>query len=84
MNSAGAGPYSSLSPYQTPPSSPGAVMGLRASNTATSIHLTWKEPSANGSPIVSYNIDLGEKHLMPVENVTATEIKDLSPETTYR
>ena len=59
-------------------------MSLRVSASATSIHLTWKEPAANGSLIISYNIDLGEKHLMPVENVTAAEIKDLVPETVYR
>ena len=84
LNSAGAGPFSAMSECTTPSSSPGPVVSLRASTTATSIHLSWKEPTANGSRILHYNIDLGEKHLIPVENVLEYCIEDLAPETTYK
>ena len=84
LNSAGAGPFSGVATCTTPPSSPGAVMSLRASATANSIHLTWKEPPCNGSRIVSYNIDLGEKHLITVDNILDHVIEDLMPETTYK
>ena len=84
MNSAGAGPYSPVATGITPPSSPGPVVSVRASATAVSIHLTWKEPVSNGSEILSYNIDLGEKHLISVANTQEYVIQDLLPETTYR
>lgn len=57
---------------------------LRGSATADTIHLTWQEPHNNGSEIVAYNIDLGEKHLISVPNVLEHVIEDLQPETTYK
>jgi hypothetical protein len=83
LNSAGAGPFSALSHCCTPCSSPGAVTSLKASTTATSIQLSWKEPSANGSPITHYNIDLGDR-LITVQNVREHSIDELSPETAYK
>ncbi|KAK2143631.1 hypothetical protein LSH36_825g03009 [Paralvinella palmiformis] len=84
LNSAGAGPFSAIATCMTPPSSPGPVMSVRASATATSIHLVWKEPLNNGSPILSYNINVGEKLVMSVDNILDYVIDDLVPETTYR
>ncbi|ELT87402.1 hypothetical protein CAPTEDRAFT_151424 [Capitella teleta] len=85
LNSAGAGPFSALSQCRTPSSSPGAVLSLKASTAATSIQLSWKEPSANGSPISHYNIDLGsDRPLTCVQNIREHTIEDLTPETTYR
>ena len=84
LNSAGVGPFSSTAKLVTPPSSPSGVVSLRASATAETIALTWKAPICNGSEVVSYNIDLGEKHQISVGNVLDYVIKDLLPETTYK
>ena len=67
-----------------PSSSPGAVVSLRASATATSIHLTWKEPASNGSAVTSYSIDIGEKFVISVEDSLEYVVDDLTPETTYK
>ena len=85
VNSAGAGPYSAVVAGQTPASSPAPVLAVRASASATWIHLSWKEPPANGTPITAYNVDLGEKHLISVDStLTETDIDDLLPETQYK
>ena len=84
LNSAGAGPFSGVTNCVMPPSSPGTVVSLRASATATSIHLMWKEPANNGSAVTSYNIDIGEKYLISVENTLEYVVDDLTPETTYK
>ena len=84
LNSAGVGPFSAIASCVTPPSSPGAVVSLRATATADTITLVWKEPVNNGSDILSYNIDLGEKHQICVSNVLEYVIEDLLPETTYK
>lgn len=61
------------------------MLSLKASTAATSIQLSWKEPSANGSPISHYNIDLGsDRPLTCVQNIREHTIEDLTPETTYR
>ena len=78
------GPFSAIASCTTPPSSPSAVVLLKATTTANSVHVTWKEPPNNGSDILSYNIDLGEKHLIAVGNVLEYTIDDLLPETTYK
>ncbi|XP_064639547.1 fibronectin type-III domain-containing protein 3A-like isoform X2 [Lineus longissimus] len=83
INSAGPGPFSAISSCITPPSSPGPVVSFRGIPTATSIKLTWKEPHDNGSEIISYNIDLGDRHLS-VGNELEYTILDLVPETTYK
>ncbi len=79
-----AGPFSAIASCATPPSSPSAVVSLKATSTANSVSLTWKEPPNNGSDILCYNIDLGEKHLISVGNVLEYTIDDLLPETTYK
>jgi len=83
VNSAGAGPLSSIGACSTPPSSPGAVVSLRATAMTTSIQLQWKEPICNGSEILSYNIDLGERQLS-VNQIQENLVEELQPETTYR
>ena len=84
LNSAGAGPFSATASCMTPSSSPGAVLSVRASATATTVRLTWKEPNCNGSEIISFNIDIGEKHLISVGNVLEYVIEELMPETAYK
>jgi hypothetical protein len=84
LNSAGAGPFSTIATFVTPPSSPGPVVSVRASSTATSIHLVWKEPLSNGSPILSYNVNVGDRLAVPVGNVLDYVIDELTPETMYK
>ncbi|XP_074657829.1 fibronectin type-III domain-containing protein 3A-like isoform X1 [Tubulanus polymorphus] len=82
-NSAGPGPFSAISMATTPPSSPGPVAWIRPSVTATTLHLVWKEPNNHGSEIISYNIDIGDRHIA-VGNELEYTLEDLVPETTYR
>jgi len=84
VNSAGVSAFSAVSSIVTPPSSPAPVVSLRATATATTIQLSWKEPPCNGSKILSYNIDLGDRHLLVVDNVLEYCVEDLAPETVYR
>lgn len=79
-----SGPFSAIASCTTPPSGPNAVVVVKTSSTANSVTLIWKEPANNGSEILSYNIDLGEKHLISVGKVLEYTIDDLLPETTYR
>lgn len=84
MNSAGSGPYSPAATCVTPPSSPSPVTSIRHSSTATTISLQWREPNCNGSDIISYNIDIGEKQLLSVSAVSDYTIEELAPETVYK
>ncbi|XP_064615415.1 fibronectin type-III domain-containing protein 3A-like isoform X3 [Liolophura sinensis] len=84
INSAGSGPFSSPVTCVTPSSSPAPVVSIRYSAAATTIALTWKEPNCNGSEIIAYNIDVGEKNLTVVSSITEHTLEGLSPETTYK
>lgn len=85
-NSAGTGPFSEPISCQTPPSSPGPVStsNIKSIVGASTIALSWKEPLDHGSPILHYNVEMGD-------NVYATDgdnpevcVEGLVPETTYR
>ncbi|CAH1781329.1 unnamed protein product [Owenia fusiformis] len=84
INATGVGPVSDSCTCVTPPSSPSTVTSIRTTTTADSISISWREPQCNGSEILSYNIDIGERHLIPVGNVTDFTIDSLIPETTYK
>lgn len=84
INSAGQGLYSPVAMYTTPPSSPSAVVSIRANPSANSVQLIWKQPHDNGSEIIAYNIDIGDKQLIYVMAVTEYTIEELSPETSYK
>lgn len=84
INSAGAGPFSPVATTVTPPSSPSPVIHIRSSATATTIYLTWKEPNCNGSDIIGYNLDIGEKQLISIGAITEYTIEELAPETSYK
>lgn len=84
INSAGAGPFSPVATVVTPPSSPSSVTHIRNSATATTITLTWKEPNCNGSDIIGYNLDIGEKQLIPIGAITEYTVEELDPETSYK
>ncbi|ESO87946.1 hypothetical protein LOTGIDRAFT_126794 [Lottia gigantea] len=83
INSAGAGPFSTHATCVTLPSSPASISTIRCTSTASSITLSWKEPSNNGSDITAYYIDMGDKQII-VDRVGEYTIDSLTPETTYR
>ena len=84
VNCAGAGPFSATASCVTPPSNPGVVTSVRASSTATSIHVSWREPNDNGSKINGYYISVDDRSILAVDNVLDYVIDDLQPETIYR
>ncbi|XP_052830846.1 fibronectin type-III domain-containing protein 3A, partial [Octopus bimaculoides] len=84
INSAGAGPFSSVCRCQTQPSSPAAVVHCKVQTTATDALLKWEEPHNNGSEILSYNIDTGDKQLINITDATEYRLEHLSPDTVYR
>ncbi|XP_041356067.1 fibronectin type-III domain-containing protein 3A-like [Gigantopelta aegis] len=84
INSAGPGPFSAPSPCVTPPSSPAPIITIKSQATATSIWVSWREPHNNGSEIISYNLDLGEKQLITIEPSCEYTIDNLIPETVYK
>ncbi|GFT38687.1 fibronectin type-III domain-containing protein 3A [Nephila pilipes] len=86
LNSAGAGPFSEPVSCQTPPSSPGAVStaNIKTIVGASTIALSWKEPNNHGSPIISYNIEIGDTlHTTDGDNPEIC-IEGLVPETAYK
>ncbi|CAL1288525.1 unnamed protein product [Larinioides sclopetarius] len=86
LNCAGAGPFSECVSCQTPPSSPGAVStaNIKTIVGASTIALSWKEPNNHGSPILSYNIEIGDAmHTTDGDNPEIC-IEGLVPETTYK
>jgi fibronectin type III domain-containing protein 3 len=59
INSNGASQFSNAVECSTPPSVPGQVTILKLEgNTENSLTLSWKQPITNGSPILSYNLDI--------------------------
>jgi len=86
MNSAGVSAFSIISWSQSPMSSPAAVSSVRATSTPRSIQLVWKEPVANGSRILSYNIDVGDQRPLLTVDADTLEcnVTDLTPETAYK
>ncbi|XP_012871611.1 PREDICTED: fibronectin type III domain-containing protein 3B [Dipodomys ordii] len=93
FNPAGAGPYSELVVCQTPASAPDPISTLcvledeplttHPDPPSVCLVLNWEEPCSNGSEILAYNIDLGDKSVT-VGNTTSHVLRDLLPETTYR
>jgi hypothetical protein len=65
-----------------PASSPGAVVGLEAVGGANSISLDWKVPGDNGSPIMHYNVLVGDTTLVAHSN--SHVLDNLMPDTHYR
>lgn len=81
-NNAGWSYYSTVCETTMPPSSPSAVPLLRCSTTPTTIAVSWSEPASNGSPILHYNVDVGDRLL--TSDQLQHELVDMQPETTYK
>ncbi|CAF1136420.1 unnamed protein product, partial [Didymodactylos carnosus] len=84
VNSAGQGPYTAIASCMTPATCPSIVTSVKAHAKSTSISLSWKVPANNGSPITGYYIDIGEKELIFVGELTEYTIDEVLPDTTYR
>ena len=65
-----------------PASSPSAVNSVEASATSNSISLTWPPPSANGSPILHYNVSVGEGVF--VTDTNSFVVENLMADTQYK
>ncbi|CAG9863441.1 unnamed protein product [Phyllotreta striolata] len=83
-NSAGFSAYSPVATTLTPPAPPSAVAVLKSESTPTSIALYWNAPSENGSPIINYNIEIGDRTITTQGPVNEYLIEGLQPETSYK
>ncbi|XP_015927182.1 fibronectin type-III domain-containing protein 3A [Parasteatoda tepidariorum] len=86
VNSAGVGPFSDVISCQTLPSSPGVISTatIKISVAASSISLSWKEPNNHGSPILSYNVEVGDVLYTTEGDKSEICIEGLVPETQYK
>lgn len=85
MNSAGPSPYSMLASCVTPAAPPSIVTSVKVLAKSTSMTITWKEPTNNGSSITGYYIDIGEKEMIFVNpELTEYTIDEVLPDMAYR
>lgn len=69
----------------TPAAAPSAVTSVKVYPKSTSMMITWREPASNGSPILNYYIDIGEKELITIgPELNEYTIDEVLPDTTYR
>ncbi|PIO34125.1 Fibronectin type-III domain-containing protein 3A [Aquarana catesbeiana] len=93
-NIAGIGLFGDTAVITTPPSIPAAVVDLQVvdeelletplPSSSECLALQWTEPCCNGSDIIGYTIEYGEKQQISVENVTSCILTNLIPDRTYR
>ncbi|CAF3170217.1 unnamed protein product [Rotaria socialis] len=85
VNTAGPGSYSMLASCVTPAAPPSIVTSVKVHAKSTSMAVTWKQPSNNGSPITGYYIDIGEKELIFVNpELIEYNIDEVLPDTIYK
>jgi hypothetical protein len=86
MNAAGRSPYSPVVTRQTPPAVPSIPIFLPDcfEITANSALLHWKEPESNGSQILHYTVECGDRTISTKTNATNLLIEHLSPEQMYK
>lgn len=65
-----------------PASSPSAVTNVEGTSTSSSVSLSWDEPATNGSPVLHYNIMLGETIIVAESNTYV--IENLMPDSHYK
>ncbi|KAE8744685.1 hypothetical protein FOCC_FOCC008688, partial [Frankliniella occidentalis] len=83
-NSAGWSGWSADSVLTTPPGPPAAPTSVRGASTPYSVTLTWSAPICNGSPILSYQIDLPDRIISTDGPDTQIVIDQLKPQSQYR
>jgi len=86
VNAVGCSPSSSVASITTLASSPAAVSNLRCiAIDATSLSLSWSAPHSNGSPILYYNVEVGDRGTFCTNDpATSFDALDLTPNTQYR
>ena len=86
VNSVGASGYSPVVCFTTLASAPAPVSGLRCVEAETTcLSISWNAPNSNGSPILHYNVEVGEKLAFSTAGPeTCFQINGLSPDTLYR
>ncbi|KAL3282642.1 hypothetical protein HHI36_005817 [Cryptolaemus montrouzieri] len=84
FNSAGFSQFSEVSSVKTPAAPPSTVTLSKHSSTPTTISLHWNEPSDNGSEIIGYNIEIGEKQITVEAPALSYEITNLQCNTSYK
>lgn len=84
INQAGTSSYSQISRIQTPPSSPSIPTFVDYEKSAYDIKLTWIEPDCNGTPILYYNVECGDRLVSTPDSSTELTIDQLLAETTYK
>ena len=93
----GCSPFSAGAEYTTPATTPSAVSGLRLDEAGhESLLVSWKQPNANGSDILFYNLDLSDDLLSSFSSsapylvvhddglTCSYTIGDLKPDTNYK
>lgn len=86
VNSAGRSPNSLTVCQKTPAAVPGipTLLPDLFAITSSSAHIFWKEPESNGSPIVSYVLECGDRQLTSESTRTDLNVDHLSPEQMYK
>ncbi|XP_018563239.1 fibronectin type-III domain-containing protein 3A isoform X4 [Anoplophora glabripennis] len=83
-NSAGYSLYSPVAATLTPAAPPSTVTTLRSESTPTSIILYWNHPADNGSDIIHYNIEIGDKTISTESPLNEYTLENLQPDTLYK
>lgn len=83
-NSAGFSTFSPVAATITPAAPPSTVTTLRSESTPTSITLYWNPPPDNGSSIIYYVIEIGDKTILTESQLTEYTIENLQPDTHYK
>jgi len=81
-NGVGSSDWSLVTSHLMPASSPSTVTGLEAEGDSNSIELRWRVPADNGSPILHYNVLVGDSLLVAHSN--SYVLDNLMPDTHYR
>ncbi|XP_063287983.1 fibronectin type-III domain-containing protein 3A-like isoform X2 [Pelobates fuscus] len=94
VNTAGTGLFGDTAVVTTPASVPAAVSILQVvdeelleaslPSPSECLAIAWKEPCCNGSDIIGYNIEYGDKQQLTVDCVTSCVLQNLIPDRTYR
>lgn len=83
-NLAGTSPFSEVASCKTSASAPNVPTIVSHEETSTAVYLAWTEPENNGSPILHYNIEYGDRLISTETDVLEWTIEELSSEMTYR